>query len=201
MGGFYLDIIKDRLYTVHPQAPARRSAQSAMYHIIQALVRWIAPILSFTAEEIYKSLPGTKLKSVFLSEWYDGLFDLSENELPNMSEWNQILGLRDVVNKQIENIRQTGTIGSSLDAEIKLYCDGNDYRLLKQLDRELKFLFITSAAEVFPSAQAGRRFRTNLGAYEDRYIPPASILNVLVVGNTVTILRDPIMVRYVRAAC
>ncbi len=155
MGGFYLDIIKDRLYTVHPRAPARRSAQTAMYHIIQALVKWIAPILSFTSEEIYKSLPGGKLKSVFLSEWYDGLFDLSENEALSMSEWNQILGLRDIVNKQIENIRQTGTIGSSLDAEIKLYCDNDDYRLLKQLNQELKFLFITSAAEVFPSAQAG----------------------------------------------
>ena len=155
MGGFYLDIIKDRLYTVHPQAPARRSAQTAMYHIVQALVRWIAPILSFTAEEIYKSLPGGKLKSVFLSEWYDGLFDLSENEALSMSEWNRILDLRDVVNKQIENIRQTGVIGSSLNAEIKLYCDGNDYRLLKQLDQELKFLFITSAAEVYPAVQAG----------------------------------------------
>ena len=74
MGGFYLDIIKDRLYTVHPQALARRSAQTAMYHIIQALLRWITPILSFTAEEIYKSLPGEKLKTVFLSEWYDALF-------------------------------------------------------------------------------------------------------------------------------
>ena len=154
MGGFYLDIIKDRLYTVHPQALARRSAQTAMYHIIQALVRWIAPILSFTAEEIYKSLLGKKLKSVFLSEWYDGLFDLSENEALSMSQWNQILDLRDAINKQIENIRQTGVIGSSLDAEIKIYCDGDDYRLLKQLDKELKFLFITSVARVYPSAQA-----------------------------------------------
>ena len=154
MGGFYLDIIKDRLYTIHPQALARRSAQTAMYHIIQALVRWIAPILSFTAEEIYKSLPGTKLKSVFLSEWYDGLFNLSENEALSMSQWNRLLELRDAVNKQIENTRQTGVIGSSLDAEIKLYCDGDDYRLLKQLELELKFLFITSAAQVYPAARA-----------------------------------------------
>ena len=71
-----------------------------------------------------------------------------------MSQWDRILGLRDAVNKQIEDIRQTGAIGSSLDAEVKLYCDGNDYQLLKQLGQELKFLFITSAAEVYPSAQA-----------------------------------------------
>ena len=154
MGGFYLDIIKDRLYTVHPQALARRSAQTAMYHIIQALARWIAPILSFTAEEIYKSLPGEKRKTVFLSEWYDALFDLSEDEILNMAQWNQILNIRDAANKQIENIRQTGAIGSSLDAEIKLYCDGDDYQLLKQLGQELKFLFITSDAEVYPLAQA-----------------------------------------------
>ena len=154
MGGFYLDIIKDRLYTVYPQAPARRSAQTAMYHIAQALVRWMAPILSFTAEEIYKSLPGAKLKTVFLCEWYEDLFDLSDNEALDISQWAQILSIRDAANKQIEDVRQTGAIGSSLDAEIKLYCDGNNYRLLKQLGQELKFLFITSNAEVYPSAQA-----------------------------------------------
>ena len=154
MGGFYLDIIKDRLYTIQAQAPARRSAQTAMYHIAQALVRWIAPILSFTAEEIYKSLPGTKLKTVFLSEWYEDLFELSENESPNMTQWNQILVIKDAANKQIENIRQTGAIGSSLDAEIKLYCDESNYQLLEQLGAELKFLFITSNAEIYPAAQA-----------------------------------------------
>ena len=154
MGGFYLDIIKDRLYTVHPRAVARLSAQTAMYHIIQALVRWIAPILSFTAEEIYKSMPGAKQETIFLSEWYDALFDLSEDDTPNMSQWNQILAIRDVANKQIENVRQTGAIGSSLDAELKLYCDENRLHLLKQLQPELKFLFITSNAEVYPLAQA-----------------------------------------------
>ena len=154
MGGFYLDIIKDRLYTIQAQAPARRSAQTAMYHIAQALVRWIAPILSFTAEEIYKSLPGTKLKTVFLSEWYEDLFELSENEALNMTQWNRILVIKDAANKQIENIRQTGAIGSSLDAEIKLYCDESNYQLLEQLGAELKFLFITSNAELYPAAQA-----------------------------------------------
>ena len=154
MGSFYLDIIKDRLYTIYPQAPARRSAQTAIYHIVQALVRWIAPILSFTAEEIYRSIPGTKQKTVFLSEWYDDLFELSEHEVPNMSQWNQILNIRDTVNKQIESVRQTGTIGSSLDAEIKIYCDQNHFHLLEQLGTELKFLFITSYAEVYPATQA-----------------------------------------------
>ena len=71
-----------------------------------------------------------------------------------MAQWNQILNIRDAANKQIENIRQTGAIGSSLDAELKLYCDDDDYRLLKQLNQELKFLFITSDAEVYPLAQA-----------------------------------------------
>ncbi|MBC6413940.1 MAG: isoleucine--tRNA ligase [Chromatiales bacterium] len=154
MGSFYLDIIKDRLYTIHPQAAARRSAQTAIYHIVQALARWMAPILSFTAEEICKSLPGEKRQTIFLAEWYDALFDLSDNEMLSMEQWNQILEIRDTVNKQIENLRKTGTIGSSLDAELKLYCDENGLHLLKQLAAELKFLFIVSNAEAYPLAQA-----------------------------------------------
>lgn len=154
MGGFYLDILKDRLYTIHADAIARRSAQTAIYHIIQAMTRWLAPILSFTAEEIYKLLPERPQQTVLLCEYYDGLFDLSPDELLTMEQWDQVISIRSSVSKQLEQLRQDGHIGSSLDAEVRVFCDNTNYQLLKFFGDELRFLFITSDAEVQPLAQS-----------------------------------------------
>ena len=154
MGGFYLDILKDRLYTVHADALARRSAQTAMYHIIQALTRWIAPILSFTAEEIYKLLPDRTQQTILLCEYYEGLFDLPPKEPLTLERWEQVIDVRNRVSKQLEQLRQDGRIGSSLDAEVQIFCAQPLYSLLRSFGDELRFLFITSEATVHPLTYA-----------------------------------------------
>ena len=154
MGGFYLDIIKDRLYTVHADALARRSAQTAMYHILQALTRWIAPILSFTAEEIYRLLPERTQQTILLCEYYEGLFDLPPEEPLTLEQWGQVIEVRNHVSKQLEQLRQDGRIGSSLDAEVQVFCAPPRYSLLQSFGDELRFLFITSDAAVHPLAHA-----------------------------------------------
>lgn len=150
MGGFYLDIIKDRQYTMATNSRGRRSAQTALYHIMQALVRWMAPVLSFTAEEIWKYIPGSHSESVFLSTWYQGLLKLSEDEVMNQAYWEKIRAVRDAVNKEIENQRNAGKIGSALEAEVSLYCGPNLKRILDALENELRFVLITSSAKVIP---------------------------------------------------
>lgn len=148
LGGFYLDIIKDRQYTTPKNSLPRRSAQTALYHIAEAMVRWLAPILSFTAEEIWQYLPGKRAESVFLTEWYSQLFSLPQADVMNREFWQELMRIRELVNKELENQRQTGKIGSALEAEIKLYCSEKNYQLLAQLKDELRFVFITSAAHV-----------------------------------------------------
>jgi isoleucyl-tRNA synthetase len=145
MGGFYLDILKDRLYTSHTSSIARRSAQSAMYHIVHALACWLAPILSFTAEEIWQHIPGDKNDSIFLTTWYEGLFSVPEAEqLP----WQTIINAREAVNKELENCRNAGKIGSGLEAEVTLFCKGDMAAHLKNLGNELRFATITSSSTV-----------------------------------------------------
>jgi len=153
LGGFYLDIIKDRQYTTQKNSIARRSAQTALYHIAEAMVRWFAPILSFTAEEIWRYLPGQRAESVFLTEWYQGLTALNEKNPLNQAYWEQIIAIREVVNKELENRRKEGMIGAALEAEVALYCSEPIYTLLSQLQDELRFVFITSAAKIFPLTQ------------------------------------------------
>lgn len=148
MGSFYLDIIKDRQYTTPKESVARRSAQTAIYHIVQALARWFAPILSFTAEEIWQTIPGKKSESVFLSTWYEGLFKFSENEPMNASYWQHIIKIRDAVNKQLEEARDNNLIGSALEAEVTIYCNEQIFHDLKQLGKEIRFIFITSEAKI-----------------------------------------------------
>jgi isoleucyl-tRNA synthetase len=150
LGSFYLDVIKDRQYTTPKNSVARRSCQTAMYHIIHALTRWLAPILSFTAEEIWGVLPGAAKESVFLESWYK---DWPEIENLDMSFWKQMQVIRDEVNKALENKRQQGVIGSALESEVILYV--ND-ELLKQLNRlgdELRFVFISSGAKLRPLSE------------------------------------------------
>ncbi|MCF6235730.1 MAG: isoleucine--tRNA ligase [Gammaproteobacteria bacterium] len=151
LGGFYLDIIKDRQYTTQENSLARRSAQTAMHHIIEMLTRWLAPILSFTADEIWPFIPGKRNESVFLNEWYqvDGFEEKSIDASP--LNWNQIITAREAVSKILEGLRVNGEIGSPLDAEIDLYCDADLLQNLSQLDDELRFVLITSYARIHPS--------------------------------------------------
>ena len=148
LGSFYLDIIKDRQYTMQEDSLARRSAQTAIFHILEALVRWIAPILSFTAEEIWQFLPGKRNESVFLNTWYDQLSALPESDPMNQAFWEKVQQIRNAVNKEIENQRNAGKLGSALEAEVILYCEPKVKALLDQLKDELRFVLITSKVEV-----------------------------------------------------
>jgi isoleucyl-tRNA synthetase len=148
MSSFYLDIIKDRQYTTQSNSIARRSAQTALYHISEAMCRWIAPILSFTAEEIWHAIPGERSNSVLLESWYPNLTSLDAAEKMNMAFWQTILNIRSSVSKELETLRADKTIGSSLDAEVILYVDMELQSVLETLGKELRFVLITSKASV-----------------------------------------------------
>ncbi len=150
MGAFYLDIIKDRLYTTGRDSKPRLSAQTAMYHVLQAMVRWIAPVLSFTAEEIWKLVPGNSgevTDSVMLQTWYEGLYELDDAG-PMRARWQRIMAVRQAVSREIEALRKAGKCGSSLAAEVSLWADGALLEDLQWLGDELRFVLITSSAEV-----------------------------------------------------
>jgi len=151
MGSLYLDITKDRQYTMPAKSLARRSAQTAAYHILQALVRWIYPILSFTGEEIWQSIYTDKEKPVdyvVLTEWYDQLFALGEDEALSEADWQKVFAVRMAVSKQLEQLRKDGAIGSSLNAEVVVYTTGDTFDALHKLGEELRFVLITSEAKV-----------------------------------------------------
>jgi isoleucyl-tRNA synthetase len=154
MGGFYLDVIKDRQYTMAKDSIGRRSAQTALYHIVEAFVRWMAPIMSFTAEEIWQCLPGKREESVLLSSWYDQLSSLPASERMDQAYWEKIRLVRDAVNKEIESQRSAGKLGSSLEAEVNLYCSAELKEQLDMLEDELRFILIASSAAVI-SEHAG----------------------------------------------
>ena len=157
MGGFYLDIIKDRQYTTQADSLARRSAQTAMYHIVEALVRWLAPILSFTADEIWEHIPGERSEAVFLETWYDGLFALDEGGSFDLEFWNEMIAVRSAVSKHLEDARKAGAIGSALNAEVDLYCGEKLHQQLVKLEDELHFVFITSYARLHTVADRPER--------------------------------------------
>ncbi len=151
MGSFYLDLVKDRQYTTAKDSNARRSCQTVMYHIIRAFTLWLAPILSFTAEEIWQSIPGNKNKSIFIERWYDAwpLIDAVD-----MGNWAELHLIRDEVNKALEETRQQGVIGSALAAEVTLFADSKALPKLTRLGEELRFLLMTSGAVVHPMSLA-----------------------------------------------
>jgi len=151
LGGFYLDVIKDRQYTTQADSLARRSCQSAMYHIVEAMSRWLAPVLSFTAEEIWREIPGERGMSIFLERWYDGLFPLDAGDPFDRAYWRQVIEVRNAVGKAMEAFRAAGN--SSLDAEVDLYCDADLRGRLEQLGDELRFVLITSAARLHDLAE------------------------------------------------
>ncbi len=146
MGGFYLDILKDRMYTMPPNSRGRRSAQTAMLHILEALVRWLAPILSFTAEEIWRYMPEKHGESVFLDNWYS-LPALPDGAVDRVF-WDEVIGVRQAVARELEKLRVAGDIGSGLDAEVDIYCDASWQERLRRLGDELRFVFITSYLRV-----------------------------------------------------
>ncbi len=148
LGGFYLDVIKDRQYTTQSSSIARRSAQTALYHISEAMCRWIAPILSFTAEEIWQAMPGKRSESVLLETWYQDLTALPADEKMSMAFWQNVQEIRSCVSKELEPLRANKTIGSSLDAEVTLYVESDLQKLLAALEEELRFVLITSKADV-----------------------------------------------------
>lgn len=155
MGSFYLDIIKDRQYTAKAQSKARRSCQTALYHIAQALIRWMAPVLSFTADEAWNYLPGEHGRYVFSDEWYTGLFTLAENEIMNDAFWEVMLKVRGEVNKVIEQARADKRVGSPLEATVTLYAIPELATKLTALGDELRFVLLTSGVQVADYANAG----------------------------------------------
>jgi isoleucyl-tRNA synthetase len=144
MGSLYLDITKDRQYTMQADSVGRRSSQTAMHHILEAMVRWIAPILSFTADELWEYLPGKHNESVLLNLWSDVLAPLQQETEFDLSFWNQVFNVREVVAKELENQRNAGNIKGGLTAEISLFVDDSLLTLLSKLEDELKFVLITS---------------------------------------------------------
>jgi len=167
MSGFYLDIIKDRQYTMPTDSLGRRSAQTAMYLIIDALVRWIAPVLSFTSEEIWQQLQGvsatndvdgaasgraapSRSKTIFTETYLDCLFPLDAVADINTDDWNTLIEVRDCASKSLEALRNAGDIGAALEASVTIYAEPAILSSLEKLGDELRFAFITSTAEVRP---------------------------------------------------
>jgi isoleucyl-tRNA synthetase len=148
LGGFYLDIIKDRLYTTGADSLPRRSAQTAMYHIADAMVRWLAPILSFTAEEVWGFMPGARNESVFLNTWHR--FPAGA-ERGSEIDWPAFIALKADVARQLERLRTAGQIGAPLEAEVAIYAPGAQAQRFSALRDELRFLLITSQARVIES--------------------------------------------------
>ncbi|WP_151193054.1 isoleucine--tRNA ligase [Cysteiniphilum sp. JM-1] len=152
MGSFYLDVIKDRQYTAKAHGLARKSAQTAMYHIIHALVRWMSPILCFTADEIYEAIPGEK--SPFVScEWYQGLSQMPQSAELDLPFWQTIQEVRTECNKLLEAKRAEGVLGASLEANVTLYANDALLAQLAKLKDELRFALIVSDAHIKPLAE------------------------------------------------
>ncbi|MFT5691891.1 MAG: isoleucyl-tRNA synthetase [Oceanicoccus sp.] len=166
LGGFYLDVIKDRQYTTRENSLSRRSAQTTMYHIMRAMARWIAPILSFTADELWAHIPGEKDESVFLSVWYDGLHSLPDDQAMGQAFWQKIMAVKSAVNRVLETKRSEGAIGATLEAEVTLYCSNELAEQLQQLGSELRFALITSRAEVKPLSESTQAMSTEVDGLE-----------------------------------
>jgi isoleucyl-tRNA synthetase len=148
LGAFYLDVLKDRLYTTAPGSLARRSAQTALWHITQAMLRWMAPFLSFTAEEAWAVFEGGHGgHSIFVETYWK--LDAPDEAL--LAKWSRIREIRETVNKAIEDLRAAGSVGASLQAEVQLGLAEQDLQLLQSLGEDLKFVFITSAAGLAPA--------------------------------------------------
>ncbi|MNF35690.1 Isoleucine--tRNA ligase [compost metagenome] len=154
LGGFYLDIIKDRQYTTAADSQARRSCQTALFHIAEALVRWIAPVLAFTADELWQYLPGERNESVMLNGWYQGLSELPQDFELSREFWERVMAVKVAVNKEMEGLRAAKAIGGNLQAEVTLYGEDGLIADLGKLGNELRFVLITSTASLAPLSSA-----------------------------------------------
>ncbi len=154
LGSLYLDVTKDRLYTMPEDSAGRRSAQGAMYRIAEAFARWIAPVLSFTADEMWGHLPGERAGNVLLATWYEGLAPLPGDAPLSERDFEGLLELREQVTRALEPLRAEGRIGAALEAEIELRCNVADQNWLAPLADELRFLLITGDVRVVPDAEA-----------------------------------------------
>lgn len=170
MSSFYLDIVKDRLYTMKKNSIARKSCQTSMYLILQALVRWIAPILSFTADEIWDYLPGKTNKCIFSDEWFNKLFYFKESEILNFNDWKELITVKNEVNKVLEKSRKLQFIGNSLSSCLILYVNTKLSNKLMLLENEIKFMFITSKVTIKPYLMAPKN------AYTSTLVPNLKII-------------------------
>ncbi|WP_312319481.1 isoleucine--tRNA ligase [Stenotrophomonas sp.] len=151
LGSLYLDVTKDRLYTMPVDSRGRRSAQSAMYHIAEAFTRWVAPILTFTADELWGYLPGKRADNVLFSTWYEGLVPLPADAPLNAADFDQLLAVREQVAKVLEPMRANGAIGAALEAEITVAANEETAARWAPLAEELRFLFISGDVNVRPA--------------------------------------------------
>jgi len=149
LGALYLDITKDRLYTMPTDSHGRRSAQSAMYRIAEALVRWLAPVLSFTAEEIWQQLPGERGDSVLFETWYDGLSPAQASP-EQRRYWAELLAIRDTASRVLEGMRKTEQIGAALEAKLVIHADDATQARFAEAASELRFFFIVSDLHFAP---------------------------------------------------
>jgi len=165
MGGIYLDVIKDRLYTMPAGSGPRRAAQTAMYHIAESMVRWLAPILSFTAEEMWRYLPGDRAESVFLTTWHP-LPEIT----PDGIDWPRLIDLRNGVLKELEGARTRGEIGAPLEAEVDIYVPRTELPALDALGNELRFFLITSEARLHAIESLAELEKAGAGVVDGRAI-------------------------------
>jgi len=149
LGAFYLDILKDRLYTMAPKSLGRRSAQTALWHITHAMLRWMAPFLSFTAEEAWPIFAPGASASIFTQTYWS----LAAPNAALLAKWARIREVRDGVNKEIEAVRAAGNVGSSLQATVRIGVNAADHALLATLGDDLRFVTITSQATLTEAAE------------------------------------------------
>ncbi|WP_043531592.1 isoleucine--tRNA ligase [Litchfieldella xinjiangensis] len=162
LGGFYLDVIKDRQYTTQADSLARRSCQTALYHVVEALARWVAPILSFTAEEVHEHIPGSRQESVLLETYYSGLSTLDDGAELGREFWEQVLDVKQAVNKCLEDARNDKRIKSGLAANVTLYIDDPLMKTLEKLGEELRFVLLTSEVTLLPIAEGPTAEKTDV---------------------------------------
>jgi len=167
LGALYLDVTKDRLYTMREDSRGRRSAQSAMFHVAEAMVRWIAPILSFTADEIWGYLPGERVGNVMFATWYGGLQSVPNDSIVSSADIDYLLAMRQTIVGSIEPKRASGQLGSSLEAVVSIWASENRMALLNRVKDELRFLFISSDVHIAPQSEfpAGVHATTESGFY------------------------------------
>ncbi len=154
LGSLYLDVTKDRLYTMREDSRGRRSAQTAMFHIAEAFARWTAPVLSFTADEMWGHLPGDHAGNVLFATWYEGLAPLPDDAAISARDFDHLLALREQVQQVLEPMRAAGEIGAALDAEVELRCAVSDQNWLAPMVDELRFLLISGDVQVVPDEAA-----------------------------------------------